>query len=99
MWKDPRQATSQTPPRSSRGEGVGRGGTSPSGKYAAGGPRLSQAASFASSLLQTLEDDRSILGMTACMIVPPQDLKHCSNHEFSGPGAERAVGHFGVETA
>jgi len=37
--------------------------------------------------------------MTACMIVPPQDLKHGSNHQFSGPGAERAVGDFGVETA
>jgi hypothetical protein len=99
MSKDPRQATSQTPPRSSRGEGLGRGGTSPSGRSAAGGPRLSQAASFASFLVQTRKDDRSLLAMTACMIVPPQDLKHGSNHQFSGPGAERAVGHFGVETA
>jgi AcrR family transcriptional regulator len=42
----------RTPPRSSHGEGAGRGGTSPSGTDAAGGPRLSQAPILASSLLQ-----------------------------------------------
>jgi hypothetical protein len=37
--------------------------------------------------------------MTARPIVSPQDLKHGSEHKFSGPRRERAVDHFGVKTA
>jgi hypothetical protein len=37
--------------------------------------------------------------MTARLIVPPQDLKHGSDHKFSGPRRERAVDHLGVKTA
>ena len=37
--------------------------------------------------------------MTARLIVSPQDLKHGSEHKFSGPRRERAVDHLGVKTA
>ena len=37
--------------------------------------------------------------MTARVIVSPQDLKHGSEHKFSGPRRERAVDHLGVKTA
>jgi hypothetical protein len=36
--------------------------------------------------------------MTARLIVSPQDLKHGSDHKFSGPRRERAVDHLGVKT-
>ena len=37
--------------------------------------------------------------MTARLIVSPQNLKHRSDHKFSGPRRERAVDHLGVKTA
>jgi hypothetical protein len=37
--------------------------------------------------------------MTARPIVSPQDLKHGSEHKFSGTRRERPVDHFGIKTA
>src|ERR1700722_1349270 len=37
--------------------------------------------------------------ITARVIVSPQDLKHGSDHKFSGPRRERAVDHLGGKTA
>jgi hypothetical protein len=65
---------SQTPPRSSRGEGRDEEECPPR-ESAAGGTRVSQAATLASPHLQNANDNRTILEVTARMIVSPQDLQ------------------------